>query len=226
MTGRCFSRTAARVAALSAVVGTVSTTAAQERAAPVAADHAGSCEIHVWPAGQLNTLTEGAVWNNTLNSAISPTGGKTRERTVPAGRLAPDGQRALLHEVDLGGMFHQPGATVIWHDGPSARHATGAKIARQTASESPCYVELTIAKNFFNRSALAERTLKTLLIFDDFGDQPTPRRSFMGWGSTELQIFPAKQPDLAGAADEELSKAFRNNIVKFAGYAFATPKKR
>lgn len=185
-----------------------------------------ACEIHVWAAEKLNTLTEGAMWNNTLNSAIAPAGGKARERPVPPGRLEPDRQLALLRQVDLGTVLHHPGATVVMHDGPSARRSTVTVAARQTSSTSRCYVELTVAKNFFNRSGLAERTLRTLFAFDDFGDRPTPQRSFIGWASTELQIFPAKAPELAQAADDELATAFRANAVRFAGYAFAPRGKR
>jgi hypothetical protein len=174
----------------------------------------------------LNTLTEGAIWNNTLNSALSPTAGRTRERAVPAGQLEPDGQIALLRDVELDKILHHPGAAIIMHDGRSARRSTGTVTSRQTSSTSRCYVEFTVAKNFFNRSGLAERTLRTLFVFDDFGDRPVPQRSFMGWASTDLQIFPAKKPELIQAADEELAKAFRANTVQFAKFAFAPSKKR
>lgn len=199
--------------------------AAAPAAAPLGAI-TDACEIHVWAAEKLNTLTEGAFWNNTLNSALAPAGGKTRERAVPAGRLEADGQFALLREVDLGKILRHPGAAIVMHDGPSARRSTGTVTARQTSSTSRCYVELTVAKNFFNRSGLAERTLRTLFAFDDFADQPIPQHSFMGWASTELQIFPAKTPELAQAADDELDSAFRANAVQFASYAFAPRKKR
>ena len=206
-----------------------STAAAAQEAVPTAeAPNAtpDMCEIHVWTAAKLNTLTEGAIWNNVVDSAILRTSDKTTERAVPAGRLEPEGQIALLRGVELDKILHHPGATIVMHDGPSARRGTGSVTGRQTSSTSRCYVEFTVAKNFFNRSGLAERTLRTLFVFDDFGDQPVPQRTFMGWGSTELQIFPAKKPELMQAADDELANAFRANTVQFGKYAFAPPKKR
>ena len=184
------------------------------------------CEIHVWASDKLNTLTEGAIWNNTLNSALAPTPGKKGERAVPPGRLGPNSQITLLRDVELDKLLRHPGATIVMHDGPSARRASGTITSRQTASTSRCYVEFTVAKNFFSRSGLAERTLRTLFALDDFGDKQAPERSFIGWASTELQIFPAKTPQLAQSADDELAAAFRANTAQFAQFAFAPRKKR
>lgn len=184
------------------------------------------CEIHVWTADRLHSLTEGAVWNNVLDSAITPHGERVRERAVPRSALDPEQQRTYLAALDLGTLLHAPGASVTVHTEASTRRATGAAAGRQTTSSAPCYYEVTIAKNFFNRSNLAERTLRTLVIFDDYGSQQVPQRSFVAWGTTELQIFPAKTPENEQAAADELAMAFKANITKFAGYAFAPRRKK
>jgi hypothetical protein len=183
-----------------------------------------ACEIHVWTARQFHTLTEGAIWNNVEDSAYSPHGKQSKERSVPIDPLSPGDQRALLETLDLPALLHEPGARVIFHDEDSQRRPSGVGQTRQTNSASPCYAELTIAKNFFNRSELADRALRTMFILDDYGDQPMPKRSFASWGSTALQIFPAKVPENESAAQNELRAAFTANATKFAGFAFAQPK--
>lgn len=187
----------------------------------------GACEIHVWPAERFNTLTEGAIWNNTLDSGFNNRPRKADERGVPEhGPLDSANQLKMLSALDLSTLLHNPGARVIVHDEAAKRRAVGPATGRQSPSTSICYMELTVAKNFFNRSGLTDRTLRTMLIFDDYGDQPMPRRSFVGWGVTTLQIFPAKEPGFAQAADDELANAFRANVAQFAKYAFTPPKKK
>jgi hypothetical protein len=209
------------------MIGMAVTTIAAAMIGVIAPQSANGCEIHVWPAAKLNTLTEGAIWNNVLDSAVTPRSGGVRERVVPAaGPLDPEGQLHLIESVDLPALLRVPGAQVIIHNEVARRRATGGATGRQTNSDSKCYSELTVAKNFFNRSGLAERTLRTLFILDDYGNQPLPRRSFVAWGSTELQIFPAKVAEREQAASEELARAFQTNTRQFAGYAFAPPRKR
>ena len=187
----------------------------------------GGCEIHVWPAARFNTLTEGAIWNNSMDSGFNNRPRKADERTVPEhGPLDPDNQLKMLSSLDLPTLFHNPGARVVVHDEAAKRRAIGPATGRQSPSTSACYMELTVAKNFFNRSNLTDRTLRTMFIFDDYGDQAMPKKSFVAWGVTALQIFPAKQPELAQAASDELAKAFRDNVAQFAGYAFAPAKKK
>ncbi|MBW8842761.1 MAG: hypothetical protein JF608_13360, partial [Sphingomonadales bacterium] len=43
----------------------------------------GTCEIHIWAAERFNTLTEGAIWNNTLDSGFNNRPRKVDERGVP-----------------------------------------------------------------------------------------------------------------------------------------------
>lgn len=196
-------------------------------AQPLAAVNGDGCEIHIWPAPHLNSLTEGAIWNNVLDSAFTPHPGRIPERQAPArGSLDPLGQLKLIDAIDLPTLLHMQGATLVPHEGESTRRAATAADKRQTVSTSPCYAEVTVAKNFFNRSSLTDRTLRTLLIFDDYRDKPQPVRTFVAWGTTPLHLYPAKRPEQSSAADAELATAFQENVRKFAGYAFAPPRKK
>jgi len=187
---------------------------------------AAPCEIHVWPSARLNSLTEGAIWNNVLDSAITPHGTRVTERAVPRTALDPQEQRTHLAAIDIAALLRAPGAIVTIHDDVSKRRVTGTPTGRQTSSTAACYRELTIAKNFFSRSGLGGRNLRTLALYDDFGGQAVPVRSFVGWAATQLMIFPAKKPDNEAAAAEELAAAFKSNISKFGGYVFAEPRKK
>jgi len=187
----------------------------------------GVCEIHVWPAERFNTLTEGAIWNNSLDSGFNGRPRKADERAVPEhGPLDRANQLNMLSALDLPVLLHNPGARIVVHDDAAKRRAIGPATGRQSSSTSSCYMELTVAKNFFNRSNLTDRTLRTMFVFDDYGDQAMPKRSFVGWGVTSLQIYPAKVPEFAQAADDELAGAFRANVTQFAQFAFTPPKKK
>ena len=212
------------VAMLTALAGgAAATTQVQEtlREQPPAPAVTSQCEIHVWPADRLHSLTEGAIWNNTLDSAITPHGGRVTERAVPTTALDPETQRAQLAKLPIDRWFRVPGAKVEIHTEQSRRRATGRVAGRQTASTAPCYREVTIARNFFNRSGLASRTLRTLVIYDEYGDQPAPVRSFVSWASTDLAIFPAKKAEDEADAAAEILTAFESNISKFSLYATA-----
>lgn len=196
-------------------------------AQPVAELNGSGCEIHIWPAANLNSLTEGAVWNNVVDSAFTPHPGRTPERQAPVhGSLDRAGQLKLISALELPTLLHMPGARVVSHDAESTRRVAAVGSGRQTGSTSPCYAEVTVAKNFFNRSNFTDRTLRTLLIFDDYRDQPHPVRTFVAWGATPLHLYPAKLPEQASAADAELAAAFQENVRKFIGYAFAPPRKK
>lgn len=91
-------------------------------------------------------------------------------------------------------------------------------------STAPCYLEVTIARNFFNRSGLTSRTLRTLVIYDEYRDQPAPARSFVSWASTDLSTFPAKKAEDEAAAAAEILAAFESNISKLSLYVTAPRK--
>lgn len=182
------------------------------------------CEIHVWAADRLHSLTEGAIWNNVMDSAMTPHGGRVTERAVPPTALDPEIQRAQLAKLPIDRWFRLPGARVTIHAEPARRRANAPATGRQTASAAPCYREITIARNFFNRSGLTSRTLRTMVIYDEYGDQPAPARSFVSWATTALNTFPAKKPEDEAAAAAEILTAFESNLSQFSLYAIMARK--
>lgn len=183
---------------------------------PAAAQAATPCEIHVWPATTMNTVTSGWVWNNVEDSGFANKG----ERLVPRnGPLDGPGQTAIMADVDLAHLFGLAAATVIRHDEAPPPRPSGEPVVRRVATEAPCYAELEVTKLFYGRAVMAGSSLQILFTYRLFGTGPEPERTFSTFANEPLLIFPAKQPSLTAEANAELVAAFRKGVVDFAGYA-------
>lgn len=185
--------------------------------------HAGTCELHIWPADDMQAVTQGWMWNNTVNQEYNAAkGGKPRPQT-----LMTDRQLALLQALDLPAMLGLAARQVVTHAEPLSR-AAAAATTRNAPSTSTCYEELVVSKLFYDRAPIAGKSLKSMIVLRTFGDAPEVRSSFATWAETGLRIFPAAAADQADAADAELAAAYQNNVRKFAGYLTAPkkPKKR
>lgn len=208
------------LAAAAALGGVATAAAGQEAPAPAAAGP--ECELHVWPAGDLKAVTQGWVFNHTLDQAFDVEKGGTAKPAV----LAPERQVGLLQDMDLPTALKlPPGTRVVIHAEPLPRSREGVK-ERQTPSSSPCYSELVVSQIFYDDAPMARGGLKTLALYRAFGDAPLLRTSFATWTETELSTFPAKTSADARAADEELIIAYRSNLRGFAGHALSPPKKK
>ncbi|HEX8444930.1 MAG TPA: hypothetical protein VF631_14925 [Allosphingosinicella sp.] len=205
--------------AAAAALGGVATAAGGQQAPAVGG---ADCELHVWPAGDLKAVTQGWVFNHTLNQAFDLAKGGTAKPAV----LAPERQVTLLQAMDLPMALKLPPQTrVVMHSEPLPRSREGAK-ERQSPSSSPCYSELVVSQIFYDDAPMARGGLKTLALYRVFADAPLLRTSFATWTETELSTFPAKSAAEARAADEELILAYRSNLRGFAGHALAPPKKK
>jgi hypothetical protein len=192
-------------------------------ASPAAAQDAApaGCELHVWPAAEIKSVTQGWVWNHTVNQAFDQSlGGATRPRM-----LGPDRQVGMLRELDLPALLQLAPSAVVFHPEPLARTATANK-ARLSDSASPCYVELIVSQNFFDSAPMAPKSLRSLIVLRKFADAPEAQSSFSTWADTSLVVFPAKTADKAEAADREIAFAYTANIRIFAGYATKPPRKK
>jgi hypothetical protein len=177
------------------------------------------CEIHVWPAPELKAVTQGWVWNHTVNQAFDPAKGGVARPKV----LAPEAQGALLGTLDLPRLFGAAPAEVVVHPEPLTYAAASAPV-RQSASTSPCYSELIVRQIFYDEAPMAGKSLRSLLVYRRFGSAPEVQSSFSTWAETSLSTFPAQTAAEAQAADAELLQAYRNNVSGFAVYE-RTPRK-
>jgi hypothetical protein len=204
-----------------AFVGLLAAPAPAQDAAPSA-----PCEIHVWPAPELKAVTQGWVWNHTVNQAFDPAKGGVERPKV----LEPGAQAELLARMDLAALFGAAPAQVTVHPEPLTRAQASAP-TRQSDSASLCYSELIVSQIFFDEAPMAGKSLRSLLVHRRFGGAATVQSSFSTWAETELTTFPAKTAPEAQAADTELLDAYRSNVYIFARYEQAPrqppkPKRR
>lgn len=192
-------------------------------ALPAAAQDAASsaCELHVWPAAEIKSVTQGWVWNHTVNQAFDQgLGGIVRPKV-----LAPERQVELLATLDLPKLLALPPSAVTIHPAPLARTATATK-TRLSGATTGCYAEMIVSQNFYDSAPLAPRALRSLIVLRRFGAAPEAESSFSTWADTSLAIFPAKVAANAEAADREIAQAYTANIRIFAGYATRPPRKK
>jgi hypothetical protein len=207
------------IAASAASVDSHAQDAAVEPAAPEPA--LSQCELHVWPAAEIKSVTQGWWWNHTVNQAFDPAKGGLERPKV----LAPERQRDLLGALDLPQLLQLPPSAVTIHIDPLPRTASATK-ARLSGSSSSCYAELIVSQNFYDAAPMAPKSLRSLLVLRRFGDAIESPSSFSTWADTSLAIYPAKTADQAQAADREIGTAYAANVRIFAGYATRPPKKK
>lgn len=177
---------------------------------------ASGCEVHVWPAPELQAVTQGWVWNHTVNQAFDPAKGGVERPKV----LSSEAQVELLATLDLPGMFQAAPAQVVIHAEPLSR-AQALSPARQSPSASPCYSELIVRQVFYDEAPMAGKSLRTLLVYRRFGDSPEAQSSFTTFAETGLETFPAKTAADARGAEDEIRQAYRSNVGIFANYALS-----
>lgn len=180
------------------------------------------CELHVWPAGELKAVTQGWIFNHTVNEAFNTAkGGIAKPET-----LLPEKQAELLANEGLPRLFGTPAARLVLHAQPLPRSAATAS-ERNAPSASSCYSELIVSQLFYDKAPLAGASLRGLLVYRSFGGDTTPRTSFSTWSAAPLVHFPPKTPDEAEAANADLVQGYGYMLRRFAGFATAPrPRKK
>lgn len=179
--------------------------------APPAPQSTPSCELHIWAAPALKTMTQSMIWNHTVDQAMNgahPTAG------LSAQALSPAKQLALLeasHDIAALGVA---APQVVRHEQPLDEHASQSAI-RHDPSASHCYAELVVSHLVYESDPMTGHTLSILFQFRDFGSGATPVRSFATWSHRPLTIFPAKTEADSAAAATELDDAFAGGFADF-----------
>ncbi|KPF53178.1 hypothetical protein IP65_14355 [Novosphingobium sp. AAP1] len=221
--------------ALLATVGTVQaqdTTAPASQAAPAEAAkslspevvvHAPSaaapdgCELHIWPAERMASMTTGLLGGGLLDAAIHGNRDATN-RTLMASALDSPSQLDALETLDLRGMLKlTPGTTIVTHATPLVRKTMNSVKTRRSDSQAKCYSELVVADVFYQKAAIYGRSLRTLFMVREFGDDQKIDFEYKAWGGNGLKLFPPKEGDDAVAALDELVAVFKKNFEEYAG---------
>lgn len=187
-------------------------------ATPAAPDN--PCELHVWPAERFQAMTSGwgaafGVLGALAESSANAEGDKAR-RSALASALDPEAQLALLTGRDLAADLGLRPSRIVAHETPLDRKTMNKVKARRADSRSPCYAELIVADIIYQKAAIYGRSLSTLFMVRDFGDDGTIDREYKAWGGNGLQLFPPKEGEDVGPALDELNAKFTLNFEEFA----------
>ncbi|MGC6329112.1 hypothetical protein [Rhizorhabdus sp. FW153] len=209
-------------AAVATVAEPSGPTASPANAAPETASFAPTsaaadgCELHIWPAERMNSITMGLLGGGLLDAAIHANRDASN-RTLLASALDSPSQLDALLALDLRTMLKMsPGTTIVTHAKPLERKTMNAVKTRRSDSKSTCYSELIVADVFYQKSTLYGRSLRTLFMVREFGKDQTIDFEYKAWGGNGLQRFPPKEGEDALAALDELVSVFKANFAEYA----------
>jgi hypothetical protein len=192
-------------------------------AGPEVAVHAPSaaapdgCELHIWPAERMASMTTGLLGGGLLDAAIHGNRDATN-RTLMASALDSPSQLDALQALDLRSLLKlTPGTTIVTHATPLVRKTMNSVKTRRSDSQAKCYAELVVADVFYQKAAIYGRSLRTLFMVRDFGDDQKIDFEYKAWGGNGLKLFPPKEGDDAVAALDELVGVFKKNFEEYAG---------
>jgi hypothetical protein len=193
----------------------IDTAAAATIAAAVPVEAPG-CELHVWPAERMASMTTGWLGGGLLDAAIHANRDASN-RALLASALDSPSQLEALKRVDLLKMLgRKPETVIIVHDKPLDRPTMNKVKTRRAESQSPCYSELIVADVLYMKAAIYGRSLRTLFMFRDFGNDQKIDFEYKAWGGNGLKLFPPNEGEDSIAALDELGSVFRLNFEEYS----------
>jgi hypothetical protein len=179
----------------------------------VAAD---GCELHIWPAERMSAMTTGWLGGGLIEAAMNA-GKDANNKTLMASALDSPSQLDALQELDLRGLLKlSPGTTIVRHEEPLERKTMNKVKTRRSDSQAKCYSELIVADVFYQKAAIYGRSLRTLFMLRDFGNDQKVDFEYKAWGGNGLKLFPPKEGEDAIAALDELVSVYQANFDEYA----------
>lgn len=189
----------------------VSTGAAAQEAAP--------CELHIWPAERMNSVTTGLLGGGLLDAAIH-SGRDASNKASLASALDSPSQLDALESLDLKELLQlKPGTVLVKHDSPLERKTMNKIKTRRSDSTATCYSELIVADVFYQKAAIYGRSLRTLFMVREFDSAQKIAFEYKAWGGNGLKLFPPKEGEDSIAALDELVTVFKKNFEEYAANA-------
>jgi hypothetical protein len=177
---------------------------------------ADGCELHIWPAERMNSVTTGWLGGGLIEGALN-SGKDANNKTLLASALDSPSQLDALQELDLRTLLSlTPGTTIIRHEQPLERKTMNKVKTRRADSTAKCYSELIVADVFYQKAAIYGRSLRTLFMVREFGNDQKIDKEFKSWGGNGLKLFPPKEGEDAIAALDELVTVYQANFEEFA----------
>lgn len=192
---------------------------------------AAPCELHVWPAERMTSVTTGWLGGGLIDAALN-SGKDASNKSQLASALDSPTQLDALQSLDLHTLLAlKPGTVIIRHETPLERKTMNKIKTRRSDSTATCYQELIVADVFYQKAAIYGRSLRTLFMFRDFGTDAKIDVEYKAWGGNGLSLFPPKEGEDAVAALDELVIVFKKNFEEYAtnarkAFAAKAPKKR
>jgi hypothetical protein len=176
---------------------------------------AASCELHIWPAERMNSMTSGLLGG--LVGAALNAGKDSSNKAAMASALDSPSQLDALQSVDLvAALGLQPGTRIIRHEQPLDRKTMNKIKTRRSDSTASCYEELIVADVFYQKAAIYGRSLRTLFMVRRFDAGQKIVFQYKAWGGNGLKLFPAKEGEDQTAALDELVTVFKKNFDEYS----------
>ncbi len=188
-------------------------------AVPAMAQDAAPCELHIWPAERMASITTGWLGGGLIDAAIH-SGKDASNKAQMASALDSPSQIDALQSLDLTTLIKlKPGTVVVRHETPLERKTMNKVKTRRSDSKALCYRELIVADVLYQKAAIYGRSLKTLFMIREFGNDQKIDFEYKAWGGNGLKLFPAKEGEDAVAALDELNGVFKKNFEEYANNA-------
>ncbi|HYD25474.1 MAG TPA: hypothetical protein VEB68_11820 [Croceibacterium sp.] len=203
---------------MAALAATALMAATQAQAQASATEPA--CELHVFPTLEGQAMTTGWLSGFGAVGAIAEAAAN-KDRNISEAEylkeaLGPQFQVAALQTIDLVAELNLPPSRIVYETPIADRGITTKAKTRLTSSTAPCYAELIVTQNFYQKRAIYGRSLNNRFIFKDFRTGRSETKLVKGRGGNGLEFFPPQTTDETEAAETDLRNAFTKNFLEFA----------
>lgn len=185
--------------------------------APVAAP---ACELHVFPTLEGQAVTTSLLSGFGVVGAIADAAAHKNRNVNDAAylkeALGPQMQMDAIKSLDVVQALKLPPSQVFFDTPIADRKITTKAGTRLTRSTAPCYAELIITQNLYQKKAIYGRSLNNRFVFKDFRGGKTQTALVKGRGGNGLNHFPPNTEAEADAAEQDLRTAFAANFTEFA----------
>ncbi|MCA1197441.1 hypothetical protein K9B35_05635 [Sphingomonas sp. R647] len=183
------------------------------------AQEAAPCELHIWPAERMNSVTTGLLGGGLLDAAIH-SGRDASNKASLASALDSPSQLDALESLNLHELLQlKPGTVLVKHETPLERKTMNKIKTRRSDSTAACYSELIVADVFYQKAMIYGRSLNTLFMFREFDPAQKIAFQYKAWGGNGLKLFPPKEGEDAIGALDELVTVFQKNFEEYAANA-------
>jgi hypothetical protein len=178
------------------------------------------CELHVWPSNRSAANSGGWLSNLGMAGALTDyernKDGNLRDQLALIEALTPPVQARLLSEAGLAALLDLPDARIVFESGSLDRRSVSRMKTRLSSSAAPCYAELIVRLNFYQKSALYGRKLNSDFTFKDFRGGRSEAKIVSARAGNQVPHFPPATLAETELARGELEQAFTANIREFA----------